>query len=152
MIIRLELAIEALLRLLCLKSIAVMDVSTGNSKDEVFYMTEDEFWEEIKDEYVKSIADLAPDEVYPSNNPGPTKPDGSINFECHCVGHLVASPCGYEFREAVTCQKSSTEKELEEGACADQLLAFMECAIRTQCFKTIPKDDDPPPLDEGGDS
>ncbi|KAE9416153.1 hypothetical protein Angca_005253, partial [Angiostrongylus cantonensis] len=101
-----------------------------------FYMSESEFWEEIKDKYVQSIADLDPNEIYPSNNPGPTKPDGSINFECHCVGHLVASPCGYEFREAVTCQKSSTEEELEKGACADELLAFMECAIRTQCFKS----------------
>ncbi|KIH53404.1 CHCH domain protein [Ancylostoma duodenale] len=78
---------------------------------------------------------MDPNDVYPSNNPGPTKPDGSVNFECHCVGHLVASPCGYEFREAITCQKASTEEELEAGACGDQLLAFMECAMRTQCFK-----------------
>ena len=38
-------------------------------------------------------------QVYPDYNPGPTKPDGTVNFECHCVGHLVASPCGWEFRE-----------------------------------------------------
>lgn len=117
---------------------------------------------------------MDPNEVYPSNNPGitrvfaepfsssqftvlgPTKPDGSVNFECHCVGHLVASPCGHEFRytvtpgiylrlscplkfcfrEAITCQKASTEEELEAGACGDQLLAFMECVMRTQCFKS----------------
>ncbi|VDL71761.1 unnamed protein product [Nippostrongylus brasiliensis] len=103
---------------------------------QVFYISEREFWEEIKDEYVQRIADMSPDEVYPSNNPGPTKPDGSVNFECHCVGHLVASPCGHEFREAITCQKSSTDEEMEAGACGDQLLAFMECAMRTQCFKS----------------
>lgn len=36
---------------------------------------------------------------------GPSNPDGSVNFECHCVGHLVASPCGYEFRQAISCAK-----------------------------------------------
>ncbi|KAK6042714.1 hypothetical protein COOONC_19782 [Cooperia oncophora] len=45
------------------------------------------------------------------------------------------------FREAVTCRKSSTDEEMEAGACADQLVAFMECAMRTQCFKAVSKDD-----------
>ncbi|KAK6012640.1 CHCH domain protein [Ostertagia ostertagi] len=119
------------------------EMSKTDSKDEVLYITEREFWDDIKDDYIQRIAMMDPNDVYPSNNPGPTKPDGSINFECHCVGHLVASPCGYEFREAVTCQKSSTDEEMEAGACGDQLIAFMECAMRTQCFKTIPKDDEP---------
>ncbi|EPB66321.1 CHCH domain protein [Ancylostoma ceylanicum] len=110
-------------------------MAKSEEKDQVFYLTESEYWSDIKDEYIQRIADMDPNDVYPSNNPGPTKPDGSVNFECHCVGHLVASPCGYEFREAITCQKASTEEELEAGACGDQLLAFMECAMRTQCFK-----------------
>ncbi|CAD6189076.1 unnamed protein product [Caenorhabditis auriculariae] len=79
--------------------------------------------------------------MYPSDNPGPTKPDGSVNFECHCVAHLVASPCGFEFREAISCQKSTPVEQLENGACSEELLSFMECAMRTQCFKTA-KDKD----------
>ncbi|KAK6728988.1 hypothetical protein RB195_006192 [Necator americanus] len=119
-----------------------MKMAKDESKDQVFYLSESEYWSDITDDYVQRIADMDPNEVYPSNNPGPTKPDGSVNFECHCVGHLVASPCGYEFREAITCQKAATEEELEAGACADQLLAFMECAMRTKCFKMAPKDDE----------
>lgn len=100
---------------------------------QTFYLTDDEFWSDIKDPYIEKLAKMEPEEVYPSNNPGgffkkkyvylieekafvrfslildfflhiiflysgSTLPDGSINFECHCVGHLVASPCGYEFR------------------------------------------------------
>lgn len=71
---------------------------------------------------------------------GPVKPDGSVNFECHCVGHLVGSPCGSEFREAIKCQKSASEKAMEQGACADEFLAFMQCAIRTKCFRIAADD------------
>ncbi|CAB3400151.1 unnamed protein product [Caenorhabditis bovis] len=104
--------------------------------EKVIQINENEFWSDIKDEYIQKLANTDPAEVYPSLNPGPTNEDGSVNFECHCVGHLVASPCGYEFREAITCQKQSTDEEMENGACGPQLMAFMECAMKTQCFKT----------------
>lgn len=68
---------------------------------------------------------------------GPTNPDGSVNFECHCVSHIVASPCGHEFRKAMTCQKSATEKELEEGACGEEFMQFLECVISTGCFRSM---------------
>ncbi|CAI2356269.1 unnamed protein product [Caenorhabditis sp. 36 PRJEB53466] len=111
-------------------------------KSDVYVMPKEEFWNDIKDSYCQKLANSDPSDVYPSNNPGPELPDGSVNFECHCVGHLVASPCGYEFREAITCQKASSEKEMESGACGEQLMAFMECAMRTQCFKTNDSNDD----------
>lgn len=37
---------------------------------QVFYISEAEFWSEIKDDYVQKIAEMDPNEVYPSNNPG----------------------------------------------------------------------------------
>lgn len=67
---------------------------------------------------------------------GPTKPDGSVNFECHCVSHMVASPCGFEFRKAISCQKTATEAELEKGACAEEFFEFVRCAMRTKCFRS----------------
>lgn len=74
-----------------------------------------------------------------------------MNFECHCVGHMVASPCGFEFRylfsfdcskvdpfrEAITCQKVASDAEMEAGKCGDEMMSFMECVMRTQCFKGI---------------
>uniref|UniRef100_A0A1I7USB1 CHCH domain-containing protein n=1 Tax=Caenorhabditis tropicalis TaxID=1561998 RepID=A0A1I7USB1_9PELO len=119
--------------------------NTSGSNDKEYVMAKEEFWGEIKDSYVQKLADTGPNDVYPSYNPGPENPDGSVNFECHCVSHLVASPCGYEFREAITCQKTSSEEEMENGACGEQLMAFMECAMRTQCFKTNDSNDEKAP-------
>uniref|UniRef100_A0A0M3IMG2 CHCH domain-containing protein n=1 Tax=Ascaris lumbricoides TaxID=6252 RepID=A0A0M3IMG2_ASCLU len=116
--------------------------TSNNDRHKVFTLSEDEFKEPIRDEYAKSLEELSPAELYDDYNPGPTLPDGGVNFECHCVSHLVASPCGYEFREAIKCQKAASEAELEEGACADELMNFMRCAIRTECFRSRSDDDE----------
>ncbi|GMR29987.1 hypothetical protein PMAYCL1PPCAC_00183, partial [Pristionchus mayeri] len=68
-------------------------------------LQEVEFLAPIEDEYVAKLAATTPEDIFPSPNPGPSNPDGTVNFECHCVGHLVASPRGWEFREAISCQK-----------------------------------------------
>ncbi|MFH4973813.1 hypothetical protein AB6A40_000522 [Gnathostoma spinigerum] len=109
---------------------------THGKEDKIFTLSEEEFREPLEDDYLQSISELSPAELYGNYNPGPTKADGSVNFECHCVGHLVASPCGYEFRQAITCQKSATEAEMENGACADEFISFMQCVMRTECFKS----------------
>uniref|UniRef100_A0A915E452 Uncharacterized protein n=1 Tax=Ditylenchus dipsaci TaxID=166011 RepID=A0A915E452_9BILA len=100
-------------------------IDASNSQDKlkhiVHFMSEKEFLQPIQDEYAKSLSQLPPEEIYDNYNPGPTKPDGSVNFECHCVAHLVGSPCGYYFRKAITCQKSSSDEEMEKE--------------HTQCFR-----------------
>ncbi|CAJ0570205.1 unnamed protein product, partial [Mesorhabditis spiculigera] len=114
--------------------------SISQQKDQLYFIGEQEFWEPIQDEYIKKIAETPSEDVYPSFNPGPTKADGSMNFECHCVGHLVASPCGFEFRNVITCQKKASDADMEAGACADEMMAFMDCAMRTECFKAAKGD------------
>ncbi|GMR29948.1 hypothetical protein PMAYCL1PPCAC_00143, partial [Pristionchus mayeri] len=120
------------------------DLQKQEKFDRVGYLTEEQFWAPIEDEYVAKLAATTPEDIFPSPNPGPSNPDGTVNFECHCVGHLVASPCGFEFREAISCQKAATSDE-DDARCAEQLMRFMDCAIRTQCFKknkdTEDKDD-----------
>ena len=98
-------------------------------------ITKAEFFEPIQDEYVRYLSQLPPEEIYDNYNPGPTNPDGSVNFECHCVSHLVASPCGFAFRKALTCQKAASKEEQEAGACAEEFMNFIKCAIDTQCFR-----------------
>ncbi|KAK0405555.1 hypothetical protein QR680_018055 [Steinernema hermaphroditum] len=110
-------------------------IANINEKDQVVVMPPEEFFGDLKSDYAKQLGELTPEELYDNYNPGPTNPDGTVNFECHCVGHLVASPCGYEFRNAITCQKSTSDEEMEKGACAEELMDFMRCAIRTECFK-----------------
>ncbi|KAK6113271.1 CHCH domain family protein [Brugia pahangi] len=109
------------------------DTGEGNL---VHRITREEYEEPIRDAYVESLARMSYEELDDKYNPGPTLPDGSVNFECHCVGHLVASPCGHEFREAIKCQKSAGETALEEGACATEFMNFMNCVMRTGCFKS----------------
>ncbi|KAI1707944.1 CHCH domain-containing protein [Ditylenchus destructor] len=104
-------------------------------KHAVNFMTKKQYLEPMKNEYAKSLSTLSPEELYDNYNPGPTKPDGSVNFECHCVSHLVGGPCGYEFRRAITCQKSVTPEDMEKGACAEEFMDFMSCATKTKCFQ-----------------
>uniref|UniRef100_A0A915Q6E4 CHCH domain-containing protein n=1 Tax=Setaria digitata TaxID=48799 RepID=A0A915Q6E4_9BILA len=108
----------------------------SDGKDVVHRITQEEYEKPIQDAYVESVARLSYEELDDKYNPGPTLPDGGVNFECHCVGHLVASPCGHEFREAIKCQKSAGSEKLDEGACAAEFMNFMKCVIRTGCFKS----------------
>uniref|UniRef100_A0AC34QKQ3 CHCH domain-containing protein n=1 Tax=Panagrolaimus sp. JU765 TaxID=591449 RepID=A0AC34QKQ3_9BILA len=113
-----------------------------DSQHEYLEMTEEEFLEPIKDDYVRELSNISMAELNDGYNPGPTNPDGGINFTCHCVGHLVASPCGHEFREAAICQRAHKEEDFEAGACADEFMKFMQCVVKTECFKSRDKDED----------
>ena len=42
-------------------------------------------------------------EIFSSIAGGLLKEDGTINFECPCLGGMATGPCGVEFREAFTC-------------------------------------------------
>uniref|UniRef100_A0AC35UC61 CHCH domain-containing protein n=1 Tax=Rhabditophanes sp. KR3021 TaxID=114890 RepID=A0AC35UC61_9BILA len=107
-----------------------------SDKDAVYLMTKDKFYSEITNEYAKKVSMMAPDDLFSKYNPGPTNPDGTPNFECHCVSHLVASPCGYAFRDLLSCQKKQSKIEFEDGACTTQFMEFMRCVMDTGCFKS----------------
>lgn len=44
----------------------------------------------------------------PEPGPGLIMSDGSINWNCPCLGGMATGPCGMEFREAFTCFHYST--------------------------------------------
>lgn len=44
----------------------------------------------------------------PEPSPGLIMADGSINWNCPCLGGMATGPCGMEFREAFTCFHYST--------------------------------------------
>lgn len=118
-------------------------------------MTQEEFFAPIQDPYAKRLSESPIEDLIDDYNPGKrfstceflkiyvislrlsgaTKEDGSINFECHCMSHMVASPCGHEFRQAMTCQRNAGE-EAEQGMCAEEFIAFMDCVVQTKCFKS----------------
>ncbi|CAD5234173.1 unnamed protein product [Bursaphelenchus xylophilus] len=105
-----------------------------------YVMSKEEFEKPITDGYVKNLAEMPIEQLIDDYNPGPTNPDGTVNFECHCVAHLVASPCGHEFRQAISCQKAAEDDEMKNGECADKFIQFMQCAVRTQCFRPSGQD------------
>ena len=37
---------------------------------------------------------------------GPELPDGSINYDCNCVGSLPFGPCGKLYRKTMECMKN----------------------------------------------
>lgn len=121
-------------------------------RHKVFTITKSQFLEPIKYEYAKSILRLSPAELYDNYNPGPAHPDGSPNFECHCMSHLVASPCGHLFRNLYTCQRSATDQQLEDGVCNEEIIAFLSCAGKAQCFRTRDNDNDKEEGEEIGKS
>lgn len=53
-------------------------------------------------------------------------PDGSINWNCPCLGGMATGPCGIEFREAFTCFHFS--KEDPKGSdCFDSFKTMQTC-------------------------
>ena len=52
--------------------------------------------------------------------------DGSINWNCPCLGGMASGPCGPDFREAFSCFHYSTE-EPKGADCFEQFRAMQEC-------------------------
>ncbi|KAK7573921.1 hypothetical protein V9T40_011112 [Parthenolecanium corni] len=67
----------------------------------------------------------------PEKQPGIILSDGSINWNCPCLGGMATGPCGIEFREAFSCFHYS--KADPKGS--DCLKAFSQMQ---ECMKTYP--------------
>ena len=49
--------------------------------------------------------------------------NGDINWNCPCLGGMATGPCGFEFRQAFACVKSSSA-EPRGADCFDQFKAM----------------------------
>jgi intermembrane space import and assembly protein 40 len=59
-------------------------------------------------------------------------PNGSINWDCPCLGGMASGPCGFAFRRAFTCFHNSDSK-------AKGSECFSEFSSLTECFSKYPK-------------
>ncbi|CAG2165001.1 unnamed protein product [Oppiella nova] len=82
--------------------------------------------------------------------------DGSINWNCPCLGGMASGPCGYQFREAFSCFHYS-EAETKGSECIEKFAQMQDCM--TQYPNLYPNNsstaDDQPFPDDGsaaGDS
>ncbi len=65
----------------------------------------------------------------PERPPGVILPDGSINWNCPCLGGMATGPCGLEFREAFSCFHYS--KTNPKGSdCLDSFSRMQDCMKR----------------------
>ena len=73
-----------------------MSYCEEKGKDRVIFLTP----EDSKPENSDTIINTDPDPDAPS---GLIAPDGSINWNCPCLGGMAVGPCGVEFRTAFEC-------------------------------------------------
>ncbi|KRX49839.1 Mitochondrial intermembrane space import and assembly protein 40 [Trichinella britovi] len=57
---------------------------------------------------------------------GPVLANGEINWNCPCLGGMVAGPCGYDFRQAFGCFHKSTA-DPRGSDCMEQFSQLNEC-------------------------
>ena len=63
-----------------------------------------------------------------TSNAGAILPDGSINWDCPCLGNLPNGPCGPSFRESFQCwvEYRDDEKDFAEK-CYDKFISWEGC-------------------------
>lgn len=84
-------------------------------KDKVIFMT--------KEELGKPSSITLPLDDTPR---GLILPDGTINWNCPCIGSTASGPCGFEFREAFSCFHYS-KSETKGSECLDKFTKLNEC-------------------------
>jgi intermembrane space import and assembly protein 40 len=92
-----------------------MSICKDFGKDKVIFVT--------KEDHEKPCSITLPSDDEPR---GLIMPDGSINWNCPCIGGTASGPCGYQFREAFTCFHYSTS-ETKGSECIDKFSALNEC-------------------------
>ena len=105
-----------------------MSVCKNFGKDKVIFVTQE-------DHEKPCSVELPPDD----EPRGLIMPDGSINWNCPCIGGTASGPCGYEFREAFTCFHYSNS-ETKGSECIDKFKALNECMAE---FPTLYSKDKP---------
>ncbi|KII63416.1 Mitochondrial intermembrane space import and assembly protein 40-B [Thelohanellus kitauei] len=73
-----------------------------------------------------SDEDLATPLKLKFKNGGIINPDGSVNWDCPCLGGLPNSECGQQFRAAITCLINNKEND-DVMKCATEFENMAEC-------------------------
>merc|ERR1712096_453438 len=61
-----------------------------------------------------------------SQKGGLIKPDGSINWDCPCLGGMAHGPCGEQFKDSFSCFQSSTAEPVGFD-CVDKFVTMQKC-------------------------
>uniref|UniRef100_A0A5S6QY94 CHCH domain-containing protein n=1 Tax=Trichuris muris TaxID=70415 RepID=A0A5S6QY94_TRIMR len=100
-----------------------MENSYDSSKDKVIFVTKEQQEIPLRPDVAALSISVDDDE------PGPVLPNGDINWNCPCLGDMVAGPCGYEFRQAFGCFHLS-KAEPRGSDCVEHFLNLHDCVAR----------------------
>jgi len=87
----------------------------------------------------------------PEPGPGLIMRDGSINWNCPCLGGMATGPCGMEFREAFTCFHYSTA-EPKGSNCYSVFEEMQNCMSRYPTVYSRGEEEEFPMGDEDKDT
>lgn len=108
-----------------------MSQCTREGKDIIIFATKE-------DHAIPSTVELPP----PEPQPGLILSDGSINWNCPCLGGMATGPCGVQFREAFSCFHYSTA-EPKGSNCFEAFKTMQDCMARyPSLYKQNDDDDD----------
>lgn len=79
----------------------------------------------------------------PEPQPGLILGDGSINWNCPCLGGMATGPCGVQFREAFSCFHYSTA-EPKGSNCFEAFKTMQDCMAQ---YPSLYKQSDDDELD-----
>ena len=87
-----------------------------------------------------------PDDPEEDHPPGILNPDGSINWNCPCLGGMPSGPCGVEFRTAFECfhyrwgderRTIAVVSSIGSGCCCMLLLLLLPLKLRNDYAATV---------------
>lgn len=87
----------------------------------------------------------------PELSPGLILPDGSINWNCPCLGGMATGPCGMEFRDAFTCFHYS-KAEAKGSDCYSAFEEMQSCMTKYPTVYDRGGDDEEFPMGDGDKS
>lgn len=67
-------------------------------------------------------------------------PDGTINWNCPCLGGMATGPCGVEFRDAFSCFHYSKE-EPKGSDCFNAFKDMQNCMVQYPTLYNRPDDE-----------
>ncbi|CDW53026.1 CHCH domain containing protein [Trichuris trichiura] len=94
-----------------------------SSKDKIIFVTKEQQQIPLRPDVAALSISVTDDES------GPVLPNGEINWNCPCLGDMVAGPCGYEFRQAFGCFHRS-KADPRGSDCVEHFLNLHECVAR----------------------
>ncbi|XP_029639286.1 mitochondrial intermembrane space import and assembly protein 40-like [Octopus sinensis] len=95
-----------------------MSYCRKEGKDQIIFVT--------KEDYEKPSTALVASATDEDEEPGLILKDGSINWNCPCLGGMASGPCGVQFREAFSCFHYS-ELQPKGSECYDAFKTMQEC-------------------------